>query len=202
MINNRAYWPILGFTLIGIVIISLIGITLSEVLVDELAENGLGGLYLLQTNFSYDKSWTESKADEFSGVTTAWLFGLSIIPVGVDLISRAIIRYVPFGELIKKITQRINITQKKYLMPLHTYLSILALGLGILHLTLSSCVGNPLPEASLFLLGILVTTGLLCKWNSVPNSIRKILNKFHASLIVSGVILIVLLTGHIVMDMD
>ena len=87
-------------------------------------------------------------------------------------------------------------------MPFHTYLSILALGFGILHLTLSSCVANVLPEMGLILSGILVAAGLLFKWKAIPTKIRKTLYQFHASLIVSGVLLVILYTGHAVMDLD
>jgi uncharacterized membrane protein YidH (DUF202 family) len=113
-----------------------------------------------------------------------------------------VIRYMPFGEKVKGFIRRINNIQRKYLMPLHTWLSIMALGLGILHLTLSSCVGNPFPELGLILTGVLVTTGLLFKWKAVPSAIRKTLYQFHSSLIVLGVLLVILYTGHAVMGLD
>ena len=87
-------------------------------------------------------------------------------------------------------------------MRFHTYLSILALGLGILHLNLSYCAANPFPELGLILSGILVATGLFFKWKAVPAALRKVLYQFHASLIVSGVLLVILYTGHAVMDSD
>jgi hypothetical protein len=118
------------------------------------------------------------------------------------LISRTVIRYAPFGERVKGFIRRINNVQRKYLMPLHAYLSILALGLGILHLYLSTCAANPFPELGLILSGILVATGLLFKWKAAPTILRKALYQFHASLIVSGVLLAMLFTGHAVMDSD
>ena len=81
-------------------------------------------------------------------------------------------------------------------------MSVLALGLGIVHLTLSSCVANPLPQLGLILSGVLVASGLLFKWKAVPNTVRKALYQFHASLIVSGILVVVLITGHAVMDFD
>ena len=109
---------------------------------------------------------------------------------------------MPFGDTVKRFIRRANIIQRHYLMPLHTYLSILALGLGILHLTLSSCIANLLPELGLILMGVLVITGLLFKWKAVSKTFRKALYQFHASLIVSGVLLVILYTGHAVMDLD
>jgi len=140
--------------------------------------------------------------NKFTGEATAWLFVASSIPVGVDLIARTVPRYVPIGGTAKSFLRHINNLQKKYLMPLHTYLSIAALGLGILHLTLSSCIANPFPELGLILMGILVTTGLLFKWKAVPALFRRYLYKFHASLIVSGVLLAILFSGHALMDSD
>lgn len=87
-------------------------------------------------------------------------------------------------------------------MPFHTYLSIIALGFGILHLVLSSCRVNPLPEWGLVLSGILVVTGLLFKWNSLPKNIRKVLYQFHATLIVSGLLFMIIFAGHMIMDAD
>jgi hypothetical protein len=127
---------------------------------------------------------------------------LSSLPVLIDLISRTVLRCAPIAETGKNFIRHINTVQKKYLMPLHTWLSILALGLGILHLTLSSCAANPLPELGLILSGILVTSGLLFKDKAVPASLRKTLYQFHVSLIVSGVLLAILFTGHAVMSSD
>ncbi len=148
------------------------------------------------------ETWQNSSGNEFTGEATALFFAVSIVPVGIDLISRAIIRHVPLGDKVKGYIRGFNNMQRKRLMPFHTYLSILALGMGILHLTLSSCVSNPFPELGLILSGILVVTGLLFKWKAVPSKIRKSLYQFHASLIVSGILLVILYTGHAVMDMD
>jgi hypothetical protein len=139
MITNKISWSILGLAFIGLTIISLAGFVLLAVLVDELAESGLAAPNFMQTYFSFREALQNNTGNEFTGEATGWLFGASGVPVGVDLISRTVIRYVPFGETVKGFIRRINNLQRKYLMPLHTWLSILALGFGILHLTLSSC---------------------------------------------------------------
>ncbi len=202
MTTSKTSWSVLGLAFIGLMIISLAGIVLLVVLVDELTERGQAVPFFMEVYFSYREAWQESTGNEFTGKATAWLFGASSVPVGVDLISRTVIRYVPFGETVKMFIRRMNNAQRKYLMPLHTYISILALGLGILHLTLSSCVANPLPTLGLILSGILVASGLLFKWKAVPTKFLKALYQFHTSLIVSGVLLVILFTGHAVMDSD
>lgn len=202
MTENKNSLYVLSLAFIGVMIISLVGIVLLFVIVDELDESGGAVLNFAQTYFSFREALQDNTGNEFTGEATAWLFGASSVPVGVDLISRTVIRYMPIGETVKGFIRRINNLQRKYLMPLHTYLSIVALGLGILHLTLSSCVANPLPELGLILMGIMAATGLLFKWKAVPSILRKALYQFHTSLIVLGVLLVILVTGHAVMDLD
>ena len=202
MITQKTSWSILGLAFIGLVIVSLVGIALLAVIVDELAENGWAVPNVIQASSAFLETWQGSRGNEFTGEATASLFGAASIPVGIDLLSRTIIRYLPLGERVKGFIRRGNNLQRKYLMRFHTYLSILALGLGILHLNLSYCAANPFPELGLILSGILVATGLLFKWKAVPADLRKVLYQFHASLIVSGVLLVILYTGHAVMDSD
>ena len=144
--------------------------------------------------------WRQSVGNEFTGEATAWTFGIASAPVASDLILRSTIRYAPLSKTIKVFLRRVNKLQRKYLMPLHTYLSILALGFGILHLSLSTCIANPFPEWGLILSGVLIGTGLLFKWNTLPKILRKSLYQFHTSLIVSAVLLTVLLVGHSIMS--
>jgi hypothetical protein len=202
MTTNQNSLSVLSSVFIGVLIISLAGIALLFVIVDELDESGRTIPGFVQTYFSFREAMQNNTGNEFTGETTAWLFGASSIPVVVDLISRTVIRYVPIGGNAKSILRHINNIQRRYLLPFHTYLSIAALGLGILHLTLSSCIANPFPELGLILTGILVTTGLLFKWKAVPALLRKSLYKFHVSLKVTGILLVILFTGHAVMGSD
>jgi hypothetical protein len=193
---------ILSLAFTWLVIISLAGFALLAVVVDELAESRWAAPNFMQAYFSFRAALQNNTGNEFTGATTAWLFGVSTVPVGVDLISRTVTRYAPFGERVKGFIRRVNNTQRKYLMPFHTWLTILALSLGILHLNLSYCAANPFPEMGLILSGILVATGLLFKWKAVPTTLRKVLYQFHTSLIVSGVLLVILFTGHAIMGLD
>jgi hypothetical protein len=187
---------------LGLVTIILAGIGLTFLVLDELTEEGLAAPNIVRAFFSNGQNWPISTGDEFSGEATAWLFGASMIPVGLDLIFRFLLRLGFLGESSRGFIKQINCAQKKYLMPLHTYLSILALGLGILHLTRSSCALNPLPEIGLYISGVLVITGLLIKWKIAPQFIYKVLYKFHTSLIVSGILLVILIAGHSIMGLD
>jgi hypothetical protein len=202
MTTNKNTSSILGSVFIGMMLISLAGFALLFVGLYELADSGRTVSSLVQTYFSFREALQNNSGNEFTGEATGWLFGAASVPVFVDLISRAVIRYMPIEGSLKNFVRRANNFQKKNLMFLHTYLSIAALGLGILHLTLSSCIANPFPELGLILTGVLVTTGLLFKWKVVPAFLRKALYKFHASLMVTGVLLVILYIGHAVMGSD
>jgi hypothetical protein len=202
MTTKKASLSVFGLVVIGFMIVSLVGIVLLVVLIDELHESGWVVPSFVQPYYNYRAIIQKSAGNEFTGEMTALLFVASIVPVGIDLLSRAVIRYPPFGQRVKTFVRRVNNSQRKYLMPFHTYLSILALGLGILHLALSSCVANPFPELGLILSGILVATGLLFKWKALPSKFRKTLYQFHSSLIILGVLLVILYTGHAVMDLS
>jgi hypothetical protein len=183
-------------------LISFAGIALLVVIAYELTQSGWAISNFMQAYLSFRAALQNNTGNEFSGEATAWLFGISSAPVVFDLMSRTVFRYVPIGGAAKSFLRHVNNLQRKYLMPLHTYLSIAALGLGILHLILSSCIANPFPELGLILTGILVTTGLLFKWRAIPALLRKTLYKFHASLIVTGFLLVILFTGHAAMGSD
>jgi hypothetical protein len=202
MTTSKKSLSILGLAFTGMLIISLAGIALLVVIAYELAENGWAISNFIQAYFSFREALQNNTGNEFTGEATAWLFGLASVPVFADLISRTVIRYMPIGGTVKSFLRHTNSLQKKYLMPLHTWLSIAALGLGILHLTLSSCIANPFPELGLILTGVLVTTGLLFKWKAVPALLRKTLYKFHTSLMVTGILLVILFAGHAVMGSD
>jgi hypothetical protein len=202
MTTNKFPWSVLGWAFGGVIITILIGITLLAVLIEAVAEEGWVLPNNAQSYFPIRSTWQESTGNEFTGDATAVLFGMASAPVAIDLISRSVIRYIPASEKIKGFIRSANNTQRKYLMPLHTYLSILALGFGFLHLRLSSCIANPFPEIGLILAGVLVGSGLLFKWKSVPTKIRKPLYQFHASLVVSGILLTILLVGHTIMSID
>ena len=126
MSTNRTSRSILGLAFIGLVIVSFVGIAVLAVLVDELAESGWAVPNFMQAYSAYRETWQDSTGSEFTGEATALLFGASSVPVGIDLISRTIIRHVPLGNRVKGSIRRTNSAQRKYLMPLHTYLSILA----------------------------------------------------------------------------
>jgi hypothetical protein len=202
MFTKNSYWTILGWTFGGLIIITLFGFALLVVLIDEITGEGWVLPIVAKSSFPFLSAWQKSSGNEFTGDATALLFGMSSVPITIDLISRSVIRYTPVSEKLKGFIRSANNKQRKYLMPLHTYLNILALGFGILHLTLSTCSANPFPEWGLILSGLLVGTGLLFKWKVIPTKFRVSIYRFHTSLLVTGVLLAILLVGHSIMSID
>ena len=200
---NRSSMSVLGWIIAGSAIIILVAIPVILVLLAEITEEGWRFPPLaIQSYFTSRSIWYESIGDEFTGNATAFLFIGSGLPVAIDLTSRSVIRYLPLTQSVKGFIQRANAVQRKYLMPYHTYLSILALCFGLLHLGLSNCIANPFPEIGLILAGVLVGTGLLIKVKKFPKILRKYLFQLHTSLIVSGALLTILLVGHLIMDVE
>jgi hypothetical protein len=140
----------------------------------------------------------DGEGDEFTGQAAAWTFGLSMLPVVFSLVTRAIIRYAPFHAATKTTMNRLNLTQKTYLMPLHYSLSVLALAFGVTHLLLSSCRSTALPEWGLGILAFCVGSGVMMKYRLAPPFLRKGICRLHRSLVLFSVLVIVLVTGHMI----
>ena len=139
----------------------------------------------------------EDQGDEFSGQVSAWLLAAASLPVALDLTARWVTRRASPSANLKSTIQRLNLAQRKRLMPLHTYLSLGALASGVLHLSRSACQSSSLPEWGLAGLAILVGSGLVIKLKLAPKSWRKGMYQAHVSLLVSGLFGLVLVGGHL-----
>jgi hypothetical protein len=153
-------------------------------------------------SFPFFGSGQENEGNSFTGQAAGWLFGISSLPVAFCLSTRLINRQSFFPSIVKQSLGRFTPINKRILMPFHTYFGILGLIFGIFHLFFSSCP-NPLPEWGLVIAGVLVLTGLMIKFRIAaklfPRFVKKIY-QFHVSLVVSGILIFVLLAGHILMD--
>jgi hypothetical protein len=203
MRNDRSPLTTLGWVFAGLTLTILVAIALILFLWLEISEEGWRfPVSIIQSYFPSTTALNASVGDEFTGNATAFLFIASALPVVVDLSARWVNRYLPLHQTVKGFIQRLNGVQRKYLLPFHTYLSILALGFGFLHLGLSHCIANPFPEIGLILSGVLIGAGLLFKVKQLPKVLRKYLFQFHTSLIVSGLLITILFVGHSIMDME
>jgi hypothetical protein len=186
----------------GLIIFALLGIALFAVVIHEVNSERTVFVNNPLQGFTFLNKWQENTGNEFSGEAAAWVFGAACLPVAIELVLRAVVRYMHVVEKRKEFIRQLIIKLRKYLMPFHTYLSIFALAFGLLHLRLSSCVANPFPEWGLLLSGILVGTGLLAKWKVIPAKYQRLLYRFHASLIVTALLFTILFVGHMIMSID
>lgn len=157
---------------------------------------------LLSVPFSL-RVGVENEGNEFTGQASGWLFGIACVPVIFCLMTRFINCRDFLQPRMKSALGWFARVNNKYFMPFHTYLSMLALALASVHLIFSSCPLNPFPEWGLIGAGILVVTGLIIKLRlavKISPKLVKGIYQFHASLVVSGILVSVLLVGHILMD--
>jgi hypothetical protein len=196
---------IIGAVLLGLGFMLVVGLGLLVFLLDEASEDReflaeLGSL--LPFSFSNRAGIQANEGDEFTGQFSGWLFGIGSLPVILCLVARFVGRRVSQRSGLKNVLAWFNRLNNKLFMPFHTYLSLLAFGLALLHFLSSSCP-NPFPEWGLLIAGILVISGLLIKLRIAskvfPKSV-KFIYRFHASLLVSGILVAVLLAGHTLMD--
>jgi hypothetical protein len=196
------YLLIIGGILIGLCILLTAGIGLVFLVLEQAGEGG-EGLTKFRSLLSFPWLSRTGEENEFTGQTSGWLFGIACVPVVFCLVSRQINRRISLRPRLKSALEWFARVNNKYVMPFHTYLSVLALVLAIVHLIFSSCPLNPLPEWGLIGAGILVATGLIIKLRIASKPFPKLIKRiyqFHASLVVSGVLVSLLLAGHVLMD--
>jgi hypothetical protein len=93
MNNNKNVLPILGWGFIGFIFLLLISILFLEMALEEIAEEGLSIPVFSQVFSPYVQNLHASTGNGFTGQATAWLFGLSCIPIGIELVSRTFLRF-------------------------------------------------------------------------------------------------------------
>lgn len=142
----------------------------------------------------------DNDGNEITGELSAWLFAIANIPVLFGLLYRSINRFGSLTEMSKIRLKTLKKAQKKYLMPLHYLINIIALLLAIIHFSLSNCRSSSLPEWGLGLMACIVVVGIMLKLNITPKGVRKIFYKIHTSPLAIGLVVSVLLVGHSIVD--
>jgi hypothetical protein len=200
--NKLTYIAFLMALCVLIVMLGLTIFIIDEIGLDE--DNIISGVVSLLPSALMGLAFGEAgeiagdRGDDTTGQVSAWLFGISCLPVAFNLIANAISRQAFIRSSIKEQIKRLNSWQRIHLMPFHTYLSLFALAVAGMHYLLSSCPSTSLPELGLISMSILVGTGLIIKLKIAPKSSRKWVYQFHANLIVSGILVAVLVLGHLI----
>ena len=202
--TTTKYLLLFGGILIGLLILMAAGMGLLVLYLDEANEVRKDiAMFISRLPFSIPvRGGLENEGNEVTGQTSGWFFGIASLPVVLCLTTRYINRRISLPPHWKRLLEWFTGVNKRYFMPFHTYLSIFALAVATVHLIFSSCP-NPLPEMGLIIAGILIATGLAIKLRITakiyPKFVKR-LYQFHASLVVSGILVTVLISGHILMD--
>jgi|GEM_PF-1238966 hypothetical protein len=142
----------------------------------------------------------DNDGNEITGELSAWLFALANLPVLFGLLYRSINRFGSLTDKSKTTLKTLKKAQKKYLMPLHYIVNIIALLLAIIHFSLSNCRSSSLPEWGLALMACIVVVGIILKMNITPKGVRKTFYKIHTNPLTIGLVVTVLLIGHSIVD--
>jgi hypothetical protein len=138
-----------------------------------------------------------NEGDEITGQITAWLFGLANLTVILSLMIKGIIRFFSLALLVQKSLREFNQFQKKHLKKIHYFLNPVALGVALIHFSLSSCPFSPLPELGLSFISLLLVLGIILKIKGSPKMIRRFAYKVHTHPIISMILGSIVLTGHL-----
>lgn len=140
------------------------------------------------------------KGNEFTGQCAAWIFAAANLSVSLSLIFKGVIRFASLARETKDKITFFNKLQKKYLMRFHYVLNPLAVVLALLHFSLSCCRSTSFPEWGLTGASTLALIGLIIKFRGSPPRIRKFVYRIHTSPVPFGLILVLLLAGHGIID--
>jgi membrane protein YdbS with pleckstrin-like domain len=116
------------------------------------------------------------------------------------MLSRGLASRPQWSSKTKERIRRLNQIQKKGLMRFHYWLNPLGLLLAAIHFSLSTCRSSSLPEWGLGGAVALVLIGSVIRFKLSPKSLRKAVYRIHTSPLSIGLVLIVLLIGHSIVD--
>jgi hypothetical protein len=158
------------------------------------------GKHLDRSVFPNSEHGRGDKGNELTGESTAWIFAAANLPALLSLLVRGLIRNTGLAGNVKDRLKRFNQAQKRYLMPFHYLLNPLALLLAFIHFSLSHCRSSSLPEWGLAVMASLALIGMLIKFKVTPRGIRKTVYQIHTNPLPVGLLVIILLIGHSMVD--
>jgi hypothetical protein len=149
---------------------------------------------------SFSRGKRGDKGNEFTGQSAAWIFAAANLTVGLSLLSRGLTTRPQLSSRTKERIRKLNQIQKKGLMRFHYWLNPLGLLLAAIHFSLSTCRSSPFPEWGLAGAATLVLIGSVIRFKLSPKRFRKTVYRIHTSPLSVGLVLIVLLIGHTIVD--
>lgn len=142
----------------------------------------------------------DDDGNEITGQLALWLLVSANLTVFFSIIAKGVNRFFPLAEQTKSAVLKINQFQKKHLLRFHYVFNPLAMCIAVSHFLLSSCRKTALPEWGLLFMIIIAFGGLLIKFKAAPKPMRKIVYRLHTGFETFSILIILLVTGHLVVD--
>jgi hypothetical protein len=149
--------------------------------------------------FSFSKE-AKDHGNETSGLFAAWIFAAANISIVTGIGIKKLRKSIKLPEKSNKKLAKFNKFQLKLLKPLHYILNPIALIFALFHLLLSNCSSSILPELGLLITTVVLATGVCIKFKLLPKKLYSFVFKFHTSILPVSAILIILFSGHMIID--
>jgi hypothetical protein len=151
---------------------------------------------------SHDVSFPESddEGNETTGQIAAWLLAGANLTVALSIVIRWTNRFFPLWPVVKGSLSNFNRFQKKHLMRLHYYLNPVIMGVALWHWFESRCKTTALPEWGIFLMALVMVTGVLVKFKLCPSGLRKSIHRLHTQPLIFITLIFMLTVGHTIVD--
>jgi hypothetical protein len=149
-------------------------------------------------NLSIQES--DDEGNETTGQIAAWLLAGANLTVALSIVIKWTNRFFPLWPVVKGSLSNFNRFQKKHLMRLHYYLNPVILGVALWHWFESRCKSTALPEWGIFLMVLVIVTGVLVKFKLCPPGLRKSIHQLHTQPVILITLIFILTVGHTIID--
>lgn len=150
----------------------------------------------------HSKNNEVESGNEFSGEATALLFAVSLLALFTKRLLCFIFQRIASSNNAEEFKGKIFHNINQILTLTHTFSGLLALVLGVLHFSLSSCNNNPFPDLGLLFALVSTFCGVLSKLRFLPNKLQKYLFLIHKNLVITFSFIGLLVIGHSIFDFD
>lgn len=140
------------------------------------------------------------RGGEEAGVVAAIVFSAANATVAFSLVRRLFIRVSTKKTGFIKNLVKMDVYQKKLLLPVHYYLNLAGIAVVSWHWFALQCDKSAMPEVGAILLIVLCVLGLIVKLKLPSNALVSFVKRIHTSSISATVVVVALLIGHVVVD--
>jgi hypothetical protein len=143
---------------------------------------------------------SDDEGNETTGQIAAWLLAGANLTVALSIVIRWTNRFFPLWPKVKSFLSNFNRFQKKHLMRLHYCLNPVIMGVALWHWFESRCKSTALPEWAIFLMALVIVTGVLVKFKLCLPGLRKSIHQVHTQPVIFITLILILTVGHMIVD--